>query len=138
MGRITQLDSTSVKISELLSVLQGILDPEKENLELAQAIERCRQYENGCSPLPSLLKKYGIGVVNLSSNGWHRVNYQNIHAEALYVELDEDNHLQVMLQPEPYGDDFDNPFDATEAGFGELSDFIKEALNRARNTQRVK
>ena len=133
-----QLDSTSVKISELLSVLQGILDPEKENLELAQAIERCRQYENGGSPLPSLLKKYGIGVVNLSSNGWHRVNYQNIHAEALYVELDEDNHLQVMLQPEPYGDDFDNPFDATEAGFGELSDFIKEALNRARNTQRVK
>lgn len=133
-----QLDSTSVKISELLSVLQGLLDPNKENLELAQAIERCRQYENGGSPLPSLLKKYGIGVVNLSSNGWHRVNYQNIHAEALYVELDEDNHLQVMLQPEPYGDDFDNPFDATEAGFGELSDFIKEALNRARNTQRVK
>ena len=136
-GMLSSLAPYFMRINEL-SVLQGILDPEKENQELAQAIERCRQYENGGSPLPSLLKKYGIGVVNLSSNGWHRVNYQNIHAEALYVELDEDNHLQVMLQPEPYGDDFDNPFDATEAGFGELSDFIKEALNRARNTQRVK
>ena len=128
-----QLDSTSVKISELLSVLQVILDPNKENQELAQTIERCEQYENNGSPLPALLKKYGIGVVNLSRNSWHRVNYQDIHAEALFVELDEDDHLQVTLQPEPYDDDFDNPFDATAAGYGELSDFIKEALNRARS-----
>ena len=133
-----QLDSSSVKISELLSVLQVILDPNKENQELAQAIERCKQFENGGSPLPVLLKKYGIGVVNLSYNSWHRVNYQDIHAEALFVELDEDNHLQVTLQPEPYNDDFDNPFDATEAGYGELSDFIKEALNRVRNIKRAK
>jgi len=133
-----QLDKTSVKISELLSVLQVILDPNKENQELTQAIERCKQYENGDSPLPALLKKYGIGVVNLSSNGWHHVNYQNIHTEALFVELDEDDHLQVILQPKPYGDDFDNPFDATEAGFRELSDFIKEAINRARNIKRAK
>lgn len=127
-----QLDSSSVKISELLSALQSILDTNKENQELVQAIERCKQYENSGSPLPELLKKYGIGVVDLSSNSWHRVNHQFIHAESLFVELDENDHLQVTLQPEPYCDDFDNPFDATEANYGELSDFIKEAINRAR------
>jgi hypothetical protein len=42
-----------------------------------------------------------------------------------------DEQLPLQLQA-PYGDDFDNPFDATEANYGELSDFIKEAINRAR------
>ena len=128
-----QLDESSVKLSELLFALQNILDPKKENQELTETIERCKQYENGGSSLPALLKKYGIGVVNLSNNSWRRVNSGSIHAEALFVELDESDHLQVTLQPEPWCNDFDNPFDATEAGFGELSDFIKEAVNRARN-----
>lgn len=128
-----QLDESSVKVSELLSVLQTILDPKKENIDLTAAIERCKQYESSGSSLPALLKKYGIGVVNLSNNSWHRVNSAGIHAEALYVELDESDHLQVTLQPEPWGDSFDNPFDATEAGFGELAMFIKEAINRVRN-----
>ena len=135
-----QFDASGVKLSGLLSVLQSLIDSNKENKELTETILRCQQYEDSPSTLPALLKKYGIGVINLSRNGWHRVNYAAIHAEALYVELDEQDHLQVTLQPEMWGwdDDFDNPFDATEAGFGELSDFIKEALNRARNTQRVK
>ena len=135
-----QFDASGVKLSGLLSVLQSLIDPNKENKELTETILRCQQYEDTPSTLPALLKKYGIGVIDLSRNGWHRVNYAAIHAEALYVELDEQDHLQVTLQPEMWGwdDDSDNPFDATEAGFGELSDFIKEALNRARNTQRVK
>ena len=128
-----QLELSSVKSSELLTVLQTILDPNKENKELAETIERCIQYENGGSSLPALLKKYGIGVVNLSNNSWHRVNSAGIHAEAICVELDDVDHLQVTLQPEPWGDDFENPFDATEAGFDELSNFIKEAINRARS-----
>lgn len=133
-----QLDKSSVKLSELLSALQTILDPNNENQNLMAAIERCKLYEAGGSSLPALLKKYGIGVVDLSNNGWRHVNSGSIHANALFVELDESNHLQVTLEPNPWGDDFENPFDATEAGFGELSNFIKEAINRARNTQRVK
>ena len=128
-----QLHESSVKISELLSVLQTILDSDKKEQELTNAIERCKRYENSASSLPLLLRKYGIGVVNLSKNSWHRVNSTAIHAEALYVELDEFNHLQVTLEPNKWSDELMNPFDATETCFGELSDFIKEAINRARN-----
>lgn len=127
-----QFDESSVKLSELLSALQSILDPNKEKQDLTAAIERCKLYEAGGSSLPALLKNYGIGVVDLSNNSWHRVNSGGIHAESLFVELDESDHLQVTLQPSPWGDDFENPFDATEAGFGELAMFIKEAVNRAR------
>ena len=129
-----QLNETSMKISELLTVLQSILDPEKKNQELTKAIERCKNYEKGVSSLPGVLKKHGIGVVNLSAISWHRVNYQHIHAESLYVELDGFDHLQVMLEPDEWLNAQDNPFDATEANF-DLSDFIREAINRARNKQ---
>ena len=128
-----QLDASSVKISELLSALQTILDPNKDNQDLTAAIERCIQYENGGSSLPTVLKKYGIGVVDLSNNSWRHINYGSIHAEALIVEIDESDHLQVTLQSNPWGNDFENPFDATEAGFGELAKFIKEAVHRARD-----
>ena len=128
-----QLDASSVKISELLYALQTILDPKCENQELSAAIERCKQYENGGSSLPAVLKKFGIGVVDLSQNSWSHVNSGSIHTNALFVELDESDHLQVTLEPNPWCEDFENPFDATEAGFGELAKFIKEAINRARN-----
>lgn len=127
-----QLDETSVRISELLSVLQEILDPRKKNQELTQAIERCKNYEQGNASLPAVLKKYGLGVVNLSENSWHRVNYQNIHAESLYMELDDHDHLQVVLEPRARSNRREDPFDATEANF-DLSGFIREAINRARN-----
>lgn len=129
-----QLNETSMKISELLTVHQSILDPKKMNQELSKAIERCKNYDNGGTSLSGILKKHGIGVVNLSANSWHRVNYQHIHAESLYVELDGFDHLQVMLEPDEWLNAQDNPFDATEANF-DLSDFIREAINRARNKQ---
>ncbi len=129
-----QLNETSMKISELLTVLQSILDPEKKNQELSKAIERCKNYDNGGTSLSGILKKHGIGVVNLSAISWHRVNYQHIHAESLYVKLDGFDHLQVMLEPDEWLNAQDNPFDATEANF-DLSDFIREAINRARNKQ---
>ena len=37
-------DESSVKVSELLFVLQQVLDPNKKNLELSDTIDRCRQY----------------------------------------------------------------------------------------------
>ena len=125
-------DVTSVKVSELLFALQQVLDANKENQELSDAIDRCRQYENSSSPLVALLKKYGIGVVNLSANGWKQINCGHIHDTALYAVLDDNDHIQVTLRPWEYLDEQDNPFDATEAGF-DLSSFIKEATNRARN-----
>lgn len=129
-----QLDKTSTKISELLSVMQMLLDPEKKNQELQQAIERCISFESGAASLPQLLRSHNIGVVHLAHNSWHRVNYQNIHAESLYLTLEENNHIQVTLEPSPWLKDDENPFDATEAGF-DLSGFIKEAINRANNTK---
>lgn len=125
-----QLDETSVKISELLMFLQSIHDPEKMNPELTKAIERCKNYENGGSSLPGVLKKHGIGVVNLSRNNEGWVNYQEIHTNALYLELDKQDHLQVVLEPGTWSNGQDNPFDATEAKF-DFSCFIREAINRA-------
>lgn len=124
-----QLDETSTKISELLTVMQKLLDPEKKNQELQQAIERCISFESGAASLPQLLCSHNIGVVNLAHNSWHRVNYQHIHAESLYLTLEENNHIQVTLEPSPWLKDDENPFDATDAGF-DLSGFIKEAINR--------
>jgi hypothetical protein len=126
------LDVSSVKASELLSALQQVLDPNKENQELSDTIDRCRQYESSSSPLVVFLKKYGIGVVNLSANGWKQINCGHIHDTALYAIVDDNDHIQVTLRPWKYLDERDNPFDATEAGFN-LSDYIKEAINRARN-----
>lgn len=126
-----QLDETSVKISELLMFLQSMLDPKKMNQELTKAIERCKNYEKGVSSLPGVLKKHGIGVVDFSRNkvGW--VNYKEIHTNALYLELDKQDHLQVVLEPGMLFNGQDNPFDATEAKF-DFSCFIREAINRAR------
>lgn len=129
-----QLDKTSTKISELLSVMQMLLDPEKKNQELQQAIERCISFESGAASLPQLLRSHNIGVVHLAHNSWHRVNYQHIHAESLHLMLEENNHIQVTLEPSPWLKDAENPFDATDAGF-DLSGFIKEAINRANNTK---
>lgn len=129
-----QLDETSVKISELLMFLQSMLDPKKMNQELTKAIERCKNYEKGVFSLSGVLKKHGIGVVNLSRNNEGWVNYQEIHTNALYLELDKQDHLQVVLEPGTWFNGQDNPFDATEANF-DLSDFIREAINRARNKQ---
>ena len=126
------LDVSSVKASELLIALQQVLDPYKENQELSDTIDRCRQYESSSSPLVAFLKKYGIGVVNLSANGWKQINCGHIHDTALYAVLDDNDHIQVTLRPWKYLDERDNPFDATEAGFN-LSDYIKEAINRARS-----
>ena len=82
-----QFDATSCKLSELLTILQTLLDSNKQNSELSDAIERCKEFESGAGTLPGLLRKYGISVVNLSTNGWHRVNYQNIHAESMFMVL---------------------------------------------------
>ena len=127
-------DETNVKISELLFALQQVLHPNKDNKELSDVIERCRQFENGRSPMVALLKKYGIGVINLSANGWSHINCGHIHDTALYAVIDDDDHIKVTLRPNRYLDERDNPFDATEAGF-DLSDFVKEAINRARNSK---
>jgi hypothetical protein len=115
-----------------LLALQQVLDPNKENLELSDTIDRCRLYESSSSPLVAFLKKYGVGVVNLSANGWKQINCGHIHDTALYAIVDDNDHIQVTLRPWKYLDERDNPFDATEAGFN-LSDYIKEAINRARN-----
>ena len=85
-------------------------------------------------PMVALLKKYGIGVINLSANGWSHINCGHIHDTALYAVIDDDVHIKVTLRPNRYLDERDNPFDATEAGF-DLSDFVKEAINRARNSK---
>lgn len=124
-----QLYETSTKISELLTVMQKLLDPEKKNLGLQQAIDRCITFESGTASLPQLLRSHNIGVVHLAHNSWHRVNYQDIHADSLYLTLEENNHIQVTLEPSPWLNDDGNPFDATDAGF-DLSGFIKEAINR--------
>ena len=129
----TQLDSSATKVSELLSALQTIVDPEHKNNPLQQAIVRCKTFESQPSSLPMLLKAHHIGVVCLAYNGWRQINCQHIHERALYAELDENDHIQVTLEPGWGFDEKDNPFDATAAGFGELSNFMKEALNRARN-----
>ena len=82
-----------------------------------------------------------LGRINMQEVGMHMYLphcdiYDPDNPEELICEgdqLDEFNHLQVTLEPEPRGGGLKNPFDATEACFGELSDFIKEAINRARN-----
>lgn len=125
-------EATCCKLSEVLTVLQTMSDSDMHNAELASAIERCKVYESGAGTLPGLLRKHGIGVVNLSSNGWHRVNCQDIHAEAMYMVVDESNHIMVTLDPGPWFNIENNPFDATAAGF-DISAFIKEALNRAKD-----
>ena len=127
-----QFDETSCKLSELLTILQTLLDSDKQNSELSDAIERCKEFESGAGTLPGLLRKYGIGVVNLSTNGWHRVNYQNIHAESMFMVLGENNHINVYLEPGPWFKAENNPFDATKKCF-DVTDFIKEGLNRAKN-----
>lgn len=127
-----QFDETSCKLSELLTILQTLPDSNKQNFELSDAIERCKEFESGAGTLPGLLRKYGIGVVNLSTNGWHRVNYQNIHAESMFMVLGENNHINVYLEPEPWFKAENNPFDATKKCF-DVTDFIKEGLNRAKN-----
>lgn len=132
-----QFDETSCKLSELLTILQTLLDPDKQNSELSDAIERCKEFESGAGTLPGLLRKYGIGVVNLSSNGWHRVNYQNIHAESMFAVLGENNHIHVYLEPGIWFELENNPFDATENCF-DISDFIKEGLNRAKTNNKAR
>ena len=127
-----QFDETSCKLSELLTILQTLLDSDKQNSELSDAIERCKEFESGAGTLPGLLRKYGIGVVNLSTNGWHRVNYQNIHAESMFMVLGENNHINVYLEPGPWFKAENNPFDATKKSY-DVTDFIKEGLNRAKN-----
>ena len=91
-----QFDETTCKLSELLAILQTLLDSNKQNSELSDAIERCKEFESGAGTLPGLLRKYGIGVVNLSTNGWHRANYQNIHAESMFMVLGENNHIKSI------------------------------------------
>lgn len=127
-----QFDETSCKLSELLTILQTLLDSDKQNSELSDAIERCKEFESGAGTLPGLLRKYGIGVVNLSTNGWHRVNYQNIHAESMFMVLGDNNHINVYLEPGPWFKAENNPFDATKKCY-DVTDFIKEGLNRAKN-----
>ena len=127
-----QFDETSCKLSELLTILQTLLDSDKQNSELSDAIERCKEFESAAGTLPGLLRKYGIGVVNLSTNGWHRVNYQNIHAESMFMVLGENNHINVYLEPGPWFKAENNPFDATKKCY-DVTDFIKEGLNRAKN-----
>lgn len=127
-----QFDETSCKLSELLTILQTLLDSDKQNSELSDTIERCKEFESGAGTLPGLLRKYGIGVVNLSTNGWHRVNYQNIHAESMFMVLGENNHINVYLEPGPWFKAENNPFDATKKSY-DVTDFIKEGLNRAKN-----
>ena len=119
-----QFDETSCKLSELLTILQTLLDSNKQNSELSDAIERCKEFESGAGTLPGLLRKDGICVVNLSTNGWHRVNYQNIHAESMFMVLGENNHINVYLEPEPWFKAENNPFDATKKCF-DVTDFYK-------------
>lgn len=127
----TQLDSTSTKVSELLTALQSILDPEHKDTELQQAITRCRSFESQPSSLPMILKANNIGIICLMYNSWRQINHQHIHQQAMYAELDDNDHIQVYLEPWSGGDEEESSFDATAAGF-DLSDFFKEALNRAR------
>ena len=51
---------------------------------------------------------------NLSTNGWHRVNDQNIHAESMFMVLGDNNHVNVYLEPGPWFKAENNPFDATK------------------------
>ena len=127
-----QFDETSCKLSEILTILQTLLDSEKLNSELSVAIERCKEFESGAGALPGLLRKYGIGVVNLSTNGWHRVNYQNIHTESMFMVLGDNNHINVYLELGPWFKAGNNPFDSTKKCY-DVTDFIKEGLNRAKN-----
>ena len=127
-----QFDETSCKLSELLTILQTLLDSDKQDSELSDAIEHCKEFESGAGTLPGLLRKDGIGVVNLSTNGWHRVNYQNIHAESMFMVLGDNNHINVYLEPGPWFKAENNPFDATKKCY-DVTDFIKEGLNRAKN-----
>ena len=120
------INSDEVIVSKVLLALQAIMDPDKKNKELDKAIERCRQYENGESSLPGILKKHGIGVLDLSKNSSRRVN----SADALWVEVDENGRLQVTREPNIWVDENDNPFDATE--YDDLPKIIREAVNRAR------
>ena len=124
-----QFDETLCKLSELLTILQTLLDSDKQNSELSYAIERCKEFESGAGTLPGLLRKYGIGVVNLSTNGWHRVNYQNIHAESMFMVLGENNHINVYLEPEPWFKAENNPFDATKKCF-DVTDFYKRRIEQ--------
>lgn len=121
-----QLNPDEVNVYEVLTALQTILDPEKKNKELDKAIERCRQYEKGESSLPGILRKHGIGVLDFSKNSWRRVD----SADALWMEVDGNNRLQVTREPNMWADGNDNPFDATE--YGDLPKIVREAVNRAR------
>ena len=51
-----QFDETSCKLSELLTILQTLPDSNKQNFELSDAIERCKEFESGAGTLPGLLR----------------------------------------------------------------------------------
>jgi hypothetical protein len=91
------LDISDIVLSELLTCLQQVIDPAKENTELSAAIDNALKVEKGKSPMAQILKDCGIYLLSLSDFGRTPRFYDGKIAEDVdYVYVFEDEVKLVL------------------------------------------
>ncbi len=91
------LNISDIVLSELLTCLQQVIDPAKENTELSAAIDMALKVEKVKSPMAQILKDCGIYLLSLSDFGRTPRFYDGKIAEDVdYVYVFEDEVKLVL------------------------------------------
>lgn len=123
------LDISDIVLSELLTCLQQVIDPAKENTELSAAIDNALKVEKGKSPMAQILKDCGIYLLSLSDFGRTPRFYDGKIAEDVdYVYVVEDE-VKLVLD----SNTFDVNTVTLNEGCGNYS-WIVEDIKAAANT----
>ena len=91
------LDISDIILSDLLTCLQQVMDPTKENTELSEAIDKAIKVENGKSAIAQILTDCGIYLLSLSDYGRTPRFYNGYIAEDVdYIYVYHDDVMLVL------------------------------------------
>jgi hypothetical protein len=114
----------------LLTYIQQVIDPKKENAELSAAIDKAENIENEGSNIAQILNDCGIYALSLSDFGCApRYNNGVISADVDYIYVSEDDVWLVIENGEPMNDTW--PLNATDNNYTWIVEKIKAAANKA-------
>ena len=124
------LEVSDILLSDLLTSLQQVIDPKKENAELSAAIDKAENIENEGSNIAQILNDCGIYALSLSDFGCApRYNNGVISADVDYIYVSEDDVWLVIENGEPLNDTW--PLNATDNNYTWIVEKIKAAANKA-------
>lgn len=124
------LSISDVYLSDLLTCLQQVIDPNGENAELSEAIDKAREVESGKSEIAQILTDCGIYMLSLSDYGRTPRFYNGYIAEDVdYVYVYYDDVQLVLDARTPQVNTV--PLDETCGNYSWIVEDIKAAANTA-------